>query len=422
VEFKNSFNATNLKAQFDLALQSSENSKIYIETVNEEYWNFYFQSGSLIWATYSKHRLRRLYRIINKYCPEVNCQQIQLREKEISELWGYLMLVVIYKRDRVTIENLQAIITEIAQEVLFDLFQSLPQVKKIEYVAESSQHSMRAILKSILLKKPLVQLKAETIYRNAEANWEAWLKADLAAYSPNMALVIRDDESLENATNSNTYLKLAFLVDGKKTLRDLAVATKQESSALLRSFLSYIESGYLGIKEVEDEYLAIHNSVVSRIQPIEPLTTTSDRPREIVCEQQYLVACIDDNLNVCREMCNIVNSIGYRFVSIGEPIQALSTLLDQKPDLIFLNLVMPMTNGYEICSQIRRISFFKETPIIILTANDGIIDLVRAKMAGASDFISKPVEKDKIVCIIHKYANKDRDSNLTDTSVVKQKA
>jgi two-component system, chemotaxis family, response regulator PixG len=280
VEFKNSFNATNLKAQFDLAFQSSENSKIYVETVNEESWNFYFQSGSLIWATSSKHRSRRLYRIINKYCPEINCQQIQLKEKETSELWGYLMLVVIYKRNQVTVENLQSIITEIAQEVLFDLFQSLLQVKKIEYVAESSQHSMRAILKSILLKKPLVQLKVETIYRNAEASWDTWLKADLAAYSPNMALVIRDDESLENATNSNTYLKLAFLVDDKKTLRDLAVATKQECSALLRSFLSYIESGYLEIKEVEDEYLAVHNSVVSKIQLIEPLTVISDRTRK----------------------------------------------------------------------------------------------------------------------------------------------
>jgi two-component system, chemotaxis family, response regulator PixG len=272
VESKNLFNATNLKAQFDLALQLQENSKIYVETVDEEYWNFYFQSGSLIWATSSKHRLRRLYRVINKYCPEVNCQQIQLREKEISELWGYLMLAVIYKRNQVTAKNLKAIITEIAQEVLFDLFQSLPQVKSIEYVAENSRHPMRAILKSVLLKKPLVELKIETIYSNAEGNWDAWLKADLAAYSPNMALVIRDDESLENATNSNTYLKLAFLVDGQKNLRDLAVATKQETLTLLLSFLSYIESGYLGIKEVEDEYLAIHNSVVSQVQLIEPLT------------------------------------------------------------------------------------------------------------------------------------------------------
>lgn len=271
MESNNLFNVTNLKSKFDQALQCQANAKIYIETNNEECWNFYFQSGYLIWATSNKHLLRRLYRVINKYCPEVNCQQIQLREKELSELWGYLLLVVLYKRNQITIENLKLIITEIAREVLFDLFQSLTQIKNIEYVTESSQHPMRAILKSVLLKKPVVQVEGELIYHLAEADWEAWLRANLAAYSPNMALIIKDDESLENVTNSNTYLKLAFLVDGKKTLRDLAVATKQECKTLLCSFLSYIESGYLEIKEVEDEYLASLNSVSSKVKLVEPI-------------------------------------------------------------------------------------------------------------------------------------------------------
>lgn len=408
---KNLFNETTLKAQFDLALQSQENCKIYVETATNEYWNFYFQSGHLIWANSSKHRLRRLYRVIHKHCPEVNCEQIQLREKEISELWGYLMLTVIYKRNQITEEELKLIIAEIAQEVLFDLFQSLSQVKRFEYVTETSQHPMRAILKSVLLKKPLVQLDAKAIYQTAETTWDTWLKTDLAEYSPNMALFIKDDESLENATNSNTYLKLAFLVDGKKTLRDLAVVTKQETITLLRSFLSYIENDYLGIKEVEDEYLAFLNSVSSQAQLVEPSITISDRPREIIREKQPLIVCIDDSPLVCQEICKIVNFTGCRFVSIGESIQALSVLLEQKPDLIFLNLIMPITNGYELCSQIRRVSLFKETPVVVMTENDGIIDRVRAKMAGASDFINKPIDRDKIISVIHKYLRSNH--NLT---------
>jgi two-component system, chemotaxis family, response regulator PixG len=88
--------------------------------------------------------------------------------------------------------------------------------------------------------------------------------------------------------------------------------------------------------------------------------------------------------------------------------------LEQKPDLIFLNLVMPITNGYELCSQIRRVSLFKETPIVILTGNDGIIDRFRVKMAGASDFISKPIEKDKIVSVIYKYLKTHQNSTITN--------
>ena len=78
-------------------------------------------------------------------------------------------------------------------------------------------------------------------------------------------------------------------------------------------------------------------------------------------------------------------------------------LLEQKPDLIFLDLVMPIANGYEICSQIRRISAFKDTPIIILTSNDGIVDRVRARMVGATDFLAKPIEREKVLRVAHRY-------------------
>lgn len=110
-------------------------------------------------------------------------------------------------------------------------------------------------------------------------------------------------------------------------------------------------------------------------------------------------------------MCKIINSTGYRFISIRESIQALPVLLEQKPDLIFLDLVMPITNGYELCSQIRKVSQFKEIPIVILTGNDGVIERVRAKMAGASDFMSKPIEKDKIVTTIKKYIDNSNHQN-----------
>ena len=59
------------------------------------------------------------------------------------------------------------------------------------------------------------------------------------------------------------------------------------------------------------------------------------------------------------------------------------------------DLVMPIANGYEVCSQIRRISSLKEIPVIIVTSNDGIADRVRARLVGASGFLGKPIDPDK---------------------------
>ncbi|NJM57779.1 MAG: response regulator, partial [Synechococcales cyanobacterium RU_4_20] len=71
----------------------------------------------------------------------------------------------------------------------------------------------------------------------------------------------------------------------------------------------------------------------------------------------------------------------------------------------FLDLVMPVASGYELCKQIRRVSAFKDIPIVILTGNDGVIDRVRAKMVGATDFVGKPVKADKIIPLLDKYLN-----------------
>jgi two-component system, chemotaxis family, response regulator PixG len=116
-----------------------------------------------------------------------------------------------------------------------------------------------------------------------------------------------------------------------------------------------------------------------------------------------LIAHIDDSQSDSLKMGKILKEAGYRFINVQEAISALPILLESKPSLIFLDLVMPIANGYEICTQIRRISALKDTPVIILTSNDGILDRVRSKMAGSSGFLAKPITKEKILPILQKY-------------------
>jgi chemotaxis family two-component system response regulator PixG len=78
-------------------------------------------------------------------------------------------------------------------------------------------------------------------------------------------------------------------------------------------------------------------------------------------------------------------------------------LIQYKPDMIFLDLIMPIASGYEICTQLRRISAFTNTPVIILTAHDSLLDRVRAKVVGSTDFLAKPIVADKVIAIVRKY-------------------
>jgi two-component system, chemotaxis family, response regulator PixG len=112
---------------------------------------------------------------------------------------------------------------------------------------------------------------------------------------------------------------------------------------------------------------------------------------------------VDDSPQMCQQMESILTKAGYRVLTITDDMKAIPLLLEQKPDLLFLDLVMPVVNGYEVCAQLRRVSAFQKIPIVILTGNDGMIDRMRAKMVKASGFLNKPVTSRRVVAAIQKY-------------------
>ena len=109
------------------------------------------------------------------------------------------------------------------------------------------------------------------------------------------------------------------------------------------------------------------------------------------------IACIDDSRQIIKVMKKIITKIGYDYIGIQEPLEALPALISSKPDLIFLDIEMPLLNGYEICGKIRKISSLKNTPVVILTSKDGLIDRARAKFSGTTKFLAKPLQINKII-------------------------
>ena len=112
-----------------------------------------------------------------------------------------------------------------------------------------------------------------------------------------------------------------------------------------------------------------------------------------------------------------MTNAGYRFVGINDPLRAFSILMALKPDLIFLDLMMPNINGYELCNKLRQISIFQNTPIVILTGNDGMVDRVKTKLVGATDFLSKAnVDKQAVKETMRKHLRHCTLSQLTGST------
>ena len=397
-------NIIKLNNSFKDIINLQQTCKLQITDIYGDNWNFYFRNGSLLWAMASKHRARRIYRLVNKYHPDIDCTEVQLREQEISELWGYLLISVLERRGQISTTQASKIIQEIAAEHLFDCFQQHTKISGIKSIFETSANTMGAILRSSLFKQPIVYMDIARLMTYAKSSYENWVKVGLTKYSPNLAPRIKNSQKLEQAVGSDTYSRLSVLIDGQKTLRDIAIATKQELITLTYSLMPYVKNESLELLTVADLPIGKINFSTKQ-NAVNQQRADSDPNRSYIEESELpLIVCIDDNPNICQKMAQVLNPAGYRMISVNESIQALPILLENKPDLIFLDLVMPIANGYEICGQIRKMSNFKTIPIIILTGNDSIIDRVRAKMVGATDFLCKPIDKKAILAAAHKYS------------------
>ena len=75
---------------------------------------------------------------------------------------------------------------------------------------------------------------------------------------------------------------------------------------------------------------------------------------------------------------------------IQDSMKALMKITSTCPDLILLDIGMPNVDGYQLCSLIRKSSSLKDIPIVMVTGNRGLIDRARARIAGATDYLTKP--------------------------------
>ena len=86
-----------------------------------------------------------------------------------------------------------------------------------------------------------------------------------------------------------------------------------------------------------------------------------------------------------------------------ETEKALVQILKIKPDLILLDIGMPNLDGYQLCSLLRNHALFKLTPIVIVTGKEGFIDRAKARLVGATDYITKPFTQSELLKIAFRY-------------------
>jgi two-component system KDP operon response regulator KdpE len=106
-----------------------------------------------------------------------------------------------------------------------------------------------------------------------------------------------------------------------------------------------------------------------------------------------LILVVDDEPAIVRLVRAKLQADGYSVISAGRGEEALTTLEDERPDLIILDLMMPGMDGFET---LRRIRTESQVPVIMLTARSGDADRLNGFQGGADDYVTKPFNPDEL--------------------------
>ena len=105
---------------------------------------------------------------------------------------------------------------------------------------------------------------------------------------------------------------------------------------------------------------------------------------------------VDDSQTVRNIMALIVHRLGHRAIRASSAMEGLALLTESVPDLIFLDVTLPGMDGLDVCKVIKNTRHTKHVPVIMLSGNDQVFDKVMGRLAGASDYITKPFEPETI--------------------------
>ncbi|MEH2236367.1 response regulator [Nostoc sp.] len=176
------------------------------------------------------------------------------------------------------------------------------------------------------------------------------------------------------------------------------VDTKEKLSSNVNSYPDIYEENIAPVERLPQIFAppkenfqepTISNNINPASQRVTAATVTVQKVHKIVS--------VDDSPTILKEISHFLENENFSVVTINDPVKAVLSIIRHKPDLILLDLNMLGIDGYELCRIIRNNSIFQKTPIIFVTGSKGIVDKVKAKLVGASGYLTKPFTRAELL-------------------------
>ena len=119
--------------------------------------------------------------------------------------------------------------------------------------------------------------------------------------------------------------------------------------------------------------------------------------------QGLKVLVIDDSNTIRRTAEPLLAKVGCDVSTSSDGFDSLAKIVDIKPDIIFVDIMMPRLDGYQTCALIKNNPDYKATPVIMLSSKDGLFDKAKGRIVGADDYLTKPFGRAELIDVLERH-------------------
>ncbi len=131
------------------------------------------------------------------------------------------------------------------------------------------------------------------------------------------------------------------------------------------------------------------------MQPGSPIHDSPSRDQKASSEKKILI--VDDEPFILKSLTFVLKREGFHVESATDGLEAKEKIKQEKPDIVFLDIMMPKMNGMEVCEWLRKDPDLRNTYVIILTAKGQETDREKGFSIGADEYMTKPFSPSTVV-------------------------
>lgn len=369
-------------------------------TVKDQGWFFYFDQGSIFYATHTIEpgdRFERHLRQLSHSVPSLNRElraQVRHQWEEANTptpIYEYESLHWLLRQKWIT----PAQFSQLVKGLILEVLESFLYLK-------SGQHQLVPYVKVPIVSR----FDPGQLIEECKSRVQKWLSLGHKIVSPFQRPYFFGGAQVNLSPEQQQ--RLGSMLRGF-SFRHLAVLMNQNEIALVRSLLPLIEKGAVVVREPQHPFDLLPSFDTSLWQEATP--TVAEESGDLgsgfftskVPSRTYRIVCIDDSPTMLKEMKRFLADDAFEVIALNDSVKALMEVMRLNPDLILLDVGMPNIDGYKFCKVIRNHERLKSVPVIMVTGNTGLIDRAKARLVGATDYMTKPFTQEELLKIVFRY-------------------